>query len=102
MTTIRRAREGEGEHLGSLLHASRVASIPAIPPPVHSEAEVRAWFATKVLPASEVWVAEAGGRPVAVMVLRDDWLDHLYVSAGWTGKGIGSELMEVAKRRRPG
>jgi len=77
-----------------------VASIPAIPPPIHTEEETRKWFATRVLPVSEVWVADADG-PVALMVLRDDWIDHLYVAPGWTGRGIGGRLVELAKERRP-
>lgn len=101
MVTLRRARPDEGTELGSLLHAARVASIPAIPRPVHTEAETQDWFTTRVLPAGEVWVAEAGGRPVGVMVLRDDWLDQLYLDAEWTGQGVGGRLLDLAKQRRP-
>ena len=36
------------------------------------------------------------------MVLADDWVDQLYVAPEWTGNGLGSRLIEVAKRRRPG
>lgn len=102
VVTLRRARAGEGEDLGALLHAARVASIPAIPPPVHTKAETRQWFSSRVLPLSEVWVAEAGGRPVGVMVLRDGWIDQLYLEREWTGHGVGGRLLDHAKERRPG
>jgi GNAT superfamily N-acetyltransferase len=101
MVDIRRAHAREGELLGSLHHAWRAAAIPAIPPSVHTEEETRRWFADEVLPTSEVWVGEASGRAVALMVLRDGWLDHLYVDPDWTGHGIGGRLLRLAKERRP-
>ena len=69
---------------------------------MHTEAETREWFSTRVLPAGEVWVAETGGRPVGVMVLRDDWVDQLYIHQEWTGRGVGGRLLDLAKKRRPG
>ena len=84
-----------------LLRASRIASSPAIPLPVHSEQEDRQWFATEVLPKLEVWVAEADGAPVGVMVLGPGWVNHLYVLREWTGRAIGTRLLELAKARQP-
>lgn len=82
---------------------SRRASIPAIPPPVHTDEEVRAWFASVVVPRGDTWVAEEEetGTVVAMMVLDDGWVSQLYVDPDWTGGGIGSRLIEVAKRRCP-
>lgn len=101
MVEIRRAHDGEGELLGSLHHRWRTAAIPAIPPAVHTEEETRRWFADTVMTVGEVWVADADGRAIALMVLRDDWLDHLYVDPDWTGQGIGGRLLDLAKQRRP-
>lgn len=81
---------------------SRKASAPAIPPTVHTDNEVHGWFQEVVLPTREVWVARADGAVVAVLVLNGDWLDQLYVAPGWTGRGIGSRLVGLAKRQRPG
>jgi len=80
---------------------SRYASVPAIPPPVHRDEEVREWFVSVVLPHHEVWVIEAGDGPVALMVLDNGWIDQLYVDPAWTGRGLGSRLIEVAKARHP-
>ena len=55
-----------------------------------------------VIPEREVWLAEDGdGRPLAVLVLEDDWIDQLYVAPGRTGHGVGSRLVELAKSVRP-
>ncbi len=42
--------------------------------------EVRAWIREVVLLGCEVWVADDDGV-VALLVLKDDWIDQLYVDA---------------------
>ena len=80
---------------------SRYASIPAIPPPVHSDDEVREWFASVVLPSGQLWVIEADEGLVAMLVLDNGWLAQLYVDPEWTGRGLGSRLVKLAKELHP-
>jgi GNAT superfamily N-acetyltransferase len=68
---------------------------------VHTDDGVRLWFKEVVLPTREVWVAQAEDAIVAVLVLDANWVDQLYVAPGWTGKGIGSRLLDLAKERCP-
>src|SRR5262249_26876729 len=75
--------------------------VPAIPPPVHPDDEVRAWFRDIVLPTQEVWVAVDGPTVVAVLVLADEWIDQLYVEPGRTGGGVGARMIAIAKQQRP-
>jgi GNAT superfamily N-acetyltransferase len=99
---VRRARAEEAGAVAEVWLRARAASVPEIPPPVHSEDEVHAWFADVVLPGREVWVAAEGDDAVvAVLVLEDEWVDQLYVEPGHTGRGVGSRLIAVAKRARP-
>ena len=70
---------GADEFAGVWLR-SRAASVPEIPPPVHTQGEVRAWFREVVLLECEVWVADDDGV-IALLVLKDDWIDQLYVDA---------------------
>jgi hypothetical protein len=47
---IRRARVAEARSVADVWLRSRVASIPQIPPPVHSDDDVRDYFERVVLP----------------------------------------------------
>jgi len=99
---LRRAELDDAPEVADVWLRSRHASIPAIPPPVHTDDEVRGWFATIVLPEREVWVLDADGEGiVGLLVLEDGWVDQLYLAPGRTGQGFGSRLLGVAKERNP-
>ena len=76
--------------------------MPEIPAPVHDDDEVREWFASHVVRDCELWIAEDDGEVAGILVLRDDWVEQLYVEPRMTGRGVGRRLLEVAKRERPG
>jgi GNAT superfamily N-acetyltransferase len=98
----RRAGPEDARAVADLLIRSRRAAVGAIPAAVHPDSEVREWIRAIVIPEREVWLVEdAGNRPLAVLVLNDDWVDQLYVDPGCTGRGLGSHLIEFAKSRRP-
>ena len=100
--TSRRAGPADAPAVAEVLIASRRAAAGAIPPGVHPDDEVRGWVAAVVIPEREVWLTEDGaGRALAVLVLEDDWIDQLYVAPAFTGRGLGSQLVELAKTRRP-
>jgi L-amino acid N-acyltransferase YncA len=69
---------------------------------VHSDDEVRTWFAEVVVPTRETWVAEVDGTVAALLVLDGPWVDQLYVDPRRTGQGLGSALVDVGKKQRPG
>jgi ribosomal protein S18 acetylase RimI-like enzyme len=69
-------------------------------PRLHTLAEHRAWFG-QVLDQRETWVWEEEGAIRGFIVLGDATVDYLYVEPEMTGRGIGSELLEHAKGRRP-
>jgi GNAT superfamily N-acetyltransferase len=70
-------------------------------PLAHTDDEVRGWVADDLVATEETWVAEDGGRVVAMMVLDEVGLDQLYVDPAWHGRGIGGRLVDLAKERRP-
>jgi len=97
---IRPAAQGDADAAAELYLRARRAAMPAIPPPAHDDHDVRRWFAEVVLPTREAWLAETD-RLIGLMVLHGDWLDQLYLDPDWTGRGVGHQLVELAKRRRP-
>jgi len=97
----RRARPDESRSLADLWLRSRSASVPAIPAPVHADDEVREWFASVVVTDREPWIITRDDRPAALLVLDAGWIDQLYVDPMWTGQGLGSVLLGVAKDRSP-
>ena len=95
--TIRRADSNDAPAVASLWIRSRMASIPAIPAPVHGARDVLSWFTSEVIPRGGTWVMDQGGRVVALLVLEGSWVDQLYVDPDRTGTGSGSALLEHAK-----
>lgn len=79
------------------LAARRTASMP---PAVHSDAEVRAWLAARLL-EDETWVAEAGGAVAGYARFTATWLDDLYVHPQHAGTGVGTALLDLVKSLRP-
>jgi GNAT superfamily N-acetyltransferase len=99
----RRATSADADAVASVYLRSRHASVPAIPPLVHDDDDVRRHVRDVVVATQEVWLAESADHEViAMMALDDDWLDHLYVDPDRTGHGAGAALVELAKERRPG
>ena len=71
-------------------------------PLAHTDDQVRRWIAEYLVLNREMWVAtDPGGSLVGLMALTADQLDQLYLAPGWAGRGIGSRLVDLAKRRRP-
>ena len=99
---LRRADQSDPRAVADVYLRARHASVPAIPPSVHDDDDVRGYFATVMLPARDVWVLDdADAGIVGLLVLHDHWVDHLYLEPGWTGQGHGTRLLDHAMRERP-
>lgn len=99
--TLRPATTDDLPGIAELYQRVRAASVPAMPPLVHTPAEVVAHVTGWDLGAREVWIAEAE-RLVGFMTLTSTWLESLYVAPDAQREGVGSALLEVATSTRPG
>jgi GNAT superfamily N-acetyltransferase len=99
---IRRGGAADARGAADLYLRAREAAVRAgsIPPGVHDDEDVRGYFASHIVGDCELWVAEDDGL-VGILVLDGDIVDQLYVEPGQTGRGIGSDLLAIAKRERP-
>ena len=98
---IRRATQDEAEVVGDLYWRAREVAVPAIPPSVHPRDDVLEHFATTVLPHRDTWLAVEGDDVIGFLVLEPGWVDHLYLEPSLTGRGIGTQLLDHAKREQP-
>ncbi len=95
---IRPATADDVEEIAGLYERS-FATLDFLPV-LHTLDEHRVWFARQ-LADHEGWVWDEDGVR-GFIVLPGDELLYLYLDVGWTGRGIGSELLDHAKLRRLG
>ncbi|QTN29460.1 GNAT family N-acetyltransferase [Rhodoferax sp. AJA081-3] len=82
------------------VYLSSRATFLAYAPLAHSEADIRLWIESKLIPDASVTVAQVGGEVVGFVATAIDgpllWLDQLYVRPDSVGLGLGSKLLEHA------
>jgi GNAT superfamily N-acetyltransferase len=96
---LRAARPDDGVAVADVFAAARAEMryLPAL----HSRQEDVAFFSTRVLPTSDVTVADGAGEVVAFSAVRGGWLEHLYVVPAQQGRGIGGALLARAMNENP-
>ena len=97
---FRRATAADAAEVATVYIASRRGAAAWLPT-VGTDDEIRGFVVEKMVPEQETWVAEDGGRIVAVMVLGVDMVDQLYVAPGEQRRGIGDAMLAHAKHLRP-
>lgn len=96
---VRRAQKSDADAVAEVF----VASFRGLTflPLVHTDDQIRTWIRTEMVPSHEVWVAEPADEIVGFAALKGDMLGHLYVQPRAQSHGIGSTLLDIAKRERP-
>jgi GNAT superfamily N-acetyltransferase len=98
---LRRGTQADARAAADLWLRARDAAIDRIPPTIHDDEDVRGWFASHVVRVAELWAAEdEAGVLVGILVLEGPSVEQLYVEPTLTGHGVGSKLIELAKRER--
>jgi 1-acyl-sn-glycerol-3-phosphate acyltransferase len=96
---IRRATAADAVAVADVFIAARAGM--TFLPRLHSDDDVRTHFGQVVLARGEVWTASVDGRIVGFAGLDDEMLEHLYVHPSAQNRGIGTALLDLAKRERP-
>jgi GNAT superfamily N-acetyltransferase len=97
---ITRALESDAREIAEIYLASRSDALPYLPR-LHTDTEVRAWIEDVALERGETWVARKDGSIVGFLTLMGDQVDQLYILPAHYRCGVGKQLLEVAKQRRP-
>jgi GNAT superfamily N-acetyltransferase len=98
--SFRRADAADAPEVATVYIASRRGAAAYLPT-VGTDAEIRAFVIHQMVPERETWVAEDGGRMVAVLVLHGDEVDQFYVAPADQRRGVGDAMLAHAKRLRP-
>jgi chorismate mutase/GNAT superfamily N-acetyltransferase len=97
---LRPADAEDLDEIAELFIATRRDAVPLMPAVVSDDASIREWF-TQHAGERELWVAEDGDILGFAMV-RENWLEALYVGPRQQGSGVGSALLDLVKAQRPG
>jgi GNAT superfamily N-acetyltransferase len=64
---------------------------------LHTPEEDRWFFRERVFRTCELWGAFDCAVMIGIIAFREDWIDHLYVLPAAQGRGVGTELLQVAR-----
>jgi len=107
--TLRRARPDDAPKLAEVHMTARLVSIPFLAH-LHTDEETVRWISELVLPAMEVWVAEATesipgyfvtNEIAGYLALEGEMIDQLYILPQWQRRGVGTLLLDKARQLRP-
>ncbi len=84
----------EAAAVTALLLAARRAALPGLRE-LHTDDETRAWMRDVVFPRQSVRLAVLRDEIVGFAARDGAWLTQLWVRPGWTGHGIGQQLLDA-------
>ena len=99
---LRPVRTEEMLAIADLWFASARVAHPYLPMlKALDSAQAREVFTRHVMPGLEIVVAEADGKLAGFLGMDGCCLDRLYIVPAAQGQGVGSQLLDAAKRRCP-
>ena len=103
-TSLRAAIEADAQAVATILIRTRMEFMPYAPA-AHSEAEIRVWVRTLLIPSGGVTVAVQERAVIGVMAtsVADgcSWLSQMSVSPEQVGRGVGTKLLRHALASLP-
>jgi ribosomal protein S18 acetylase RimI-like enzyme len=99
---IRPIEPGEVEAVVRLWRRAREDAQPWLEARMsHTAGDDRAFFRGTILRQTQVLVALRDERPVGMLAIAGHRIEHLYVDPPAQGQGVGTALLEHARRRSP-
>ena len=85
--------------MGAAAEVHRVAFDQAMPwlTGLHTPDEDHWFYRERVFPACRVWGRFDSDKLSGIIAFRDGWIEQLYVRPAFHGRGIGTELLDIAK-----
>ncbi|MEU6657854.1 GNAT family N-acetyltransferase [Streptomyces sp. NPDC046821] len=100
-TRIRHAEEADAPVIAHIHMSSRSATMPYLPPQKRSYEQVTRWVHDVVLKQCRTWVAVRDAEITGYAALDGDILEHLYLNPDARRQGIGTLLLDEARRHSP-
>ncbi len=94
---IRPATQSDAQAIAELYHDIRQDSVP----PKHGPSTIATWLRDNIMTRGTSFVYIENDQVVGWVDVREGWLDQLYCRRGFTGQGIGLELLNHAKAISP-
>lgn len=93
---LRRAGLYDMDALARLYRDTVRRALPFLPE-LHTPEEDRAFFRDQLYADFDVWVAEHDQRFLGYIAYRAGFINHLFLAADQLGRGLGEQLLELAK-----
>jgi putative acetyltransferase len=93
---LRRATLDDMPGLARLHRHTVQTSLPFLPT-LHTPEEDACWFAERLYPTNEVWLAEEGDRPDGYIAFRPSFVEHLFIDPARQNAGLGVALLDKAR-----
>jgi GNAT superfamily N-acetyltransferase len=96
---LRPAKKADADEIAQVMRAALSAFDWM--PMLHTPEEDRSFISGHVLLHQRVHVAVARDEIVGFIAVQGEWVEQLYLKPGWTGRGVGSRLLEAATAAMP-
>ncbi|WP_234683866.1 GNAT family N-acetyltransferase [Bradyrhizobium monzae] len=85
--------------MGAAAQVHRAAFDHAMPwlAGLHTPDDDRWFYRERIFPTCRVWGRFDGDELCGIIAVRDDWIEQLYVLPAAQGRGIGTDLLDIAK-----
>jgi len=93
---LRRATLDDMPALARLHRRTVEISLPFVPH-LHTPEEDAWWFAERLYPTNQVWLAETTDGPEGYIAYRADFIEHLFIRPESQGLRLGVQLLDRAK-----